>query len=180
MQEEAKEQEQVAIKSQDEETVQAEQVTLDAQIEQPVDDKDTKIEDLQAGLLRMKADFDNFKRRTQEERTQLSVFVTTDVVSKILPTLDSLQRAQTSVSNNLDEATLAGLELIVKQFEQALAGIGVEKIKALGEKFNPEIHEAVMRGENPELPAETVEIVFEEGYTCKGRVVRYSKVKVAN
>lgn len=179
MQEETKEQ--VLVAEQTPNEAPTEQVSeVQPQVEQPVDEKDAKIEDLQAGLLRMKADFDNFKRRTLEERSQLSLFVTADVIGKILPTLDSLERAQTSMADKLDAATLTGLEMIVKQFEQALAGIGVEKIKAQGEKFNPEIHEAVMRGENPDLPAETIEMVFEEGYTCKGKVVRYSKVKVVN
>ena len=179
MQEETKEQEQTSTE-QATETQQQTDVVEECAAEKTADDRDAKIEDLQASLLRMKADFDNYKRRTQEERTQLSVFVTADVVGKILPTLDSLQRAQTSMVDKFDEATITGFEKIVKQFEQSLTDIGVEKIKAQGEKFNPEVHEAVMRGENPDMPEETIDMVFEEGYTCKGRVVRYSKVKVAN
>lgn len=183
MQEEKNNQEQLVADEQTPETVQSEAAAPDveAQPAETTDNtNDAKVEELQASLLRMKADFDNFKRRTQEERTQLSLFVTADVIGKILPVLDSLQRAQTSMAATSDEATLTGLDMIVKQFEQALAGIGVEQIKALGEKFNPEVHEAVMRGENPDLPEETIEMVFEEGYICKGKVIRYSKVKVAN
>ena len=67
--------------------------------------------------------------------------------------------------------------MILKQFEQAFADIGVEKISTEG-KFNPELHEAMMRGENPELEDGSIEMVFEEGYIYKGKVVRHSKVKV--
>lgn len=180
MQEENKEQEQVIPETPAQDVEPDVVLETETAVAPEADAKDAKIEDLQTSLLRMKADFDNFKRRTQEERSQLSTFVTVDVISKILPVLDSMERAQTSMAASFDESTMTGFDMIVKQFEQALAGIGVEKIKAQGEKFNPEIHEAVMRGDNPDLPEDTVEMVFEDGYTCKGKVVRYSKVKVAN
>lgn len=137
----------------------------------------SQIEDLQNSLVRLKADFDNYKRRTQMEREQLATFVTADVVAKILPVLDSFKRAHVSLPSSTEPSVVTGLEMILKQFEQAFTDIGVEKISTEG-KFNPELHEAMMRGENPELEDGSIEMVFEEGYIYKGKVVRHSKVKV--
>ena len=136
-----------------------------------------QVEELQNSILRLKADFDNYKRRTQAEREQFSIFVTAEVVNKILPVLDSFKRAQASLPATVEESVRTGLDNILKQFEQAFANIGVEKISTT-EKFNPELHEAMMRGENSELETGSIEMVFEEGYVYKGKVVRHSKVKV--
>ena len=102
---------------------------------------------------------------------------TADVISKILPVLDSFKRAQDSLPNTVDENIKTGLDMILKQFEQAFTNIGVEKIVTEG-KFDPELHEAMMRGDNPDLEEGSIEMVFEEGYRYKNKVVRHSKVKV--
>jgi molecular chaperone GrpE len=144
-----------------------------------VDERDSKIEDLQNRLLRLQADFDNLRRRNNEEQTQLSGFVTAGVVGKFLKVLDNFERAEESIAKSPDSETIRlGLEKIHKQFEQALKELNVVEIQSQGEKFNPEFHEAIMRGENSELPEDTIDMVLEKGYKINNRIIRHSKVRV--
>lgn len=151
-----------------------------AQPEEPQkDEKDAKIEELQNRLMRLQADFENFRRRNAAEREQLSTFVTADVVGKFLKVLDNFERAEQSVKTTNDmSAIVAGMEKIKRQFEQAFKELEVEEIHAEGQKFNPELHEAVMRGQNPDLEDESIEQVFEKGYRLRNKIIRHSKVKV--
>lgn len=129
--------------------------------------------------MRLQADFENFRRRNAAEREQLSTFVTADVVGKFLKVLDNFERAEQSVKATNDmSAIVAGMEKIKRQFEQAFKELEVEEIPAEGQKFNPELHEAVMRGQNPDLEDESIEQVFEKGYRLRNKIIRHSKVKV--
>lgn len=152
----------------------------EAKPEEPLkDEKDAKIEELQNRLMRLQADFENFRRRNAAEREQLSTFVTADVVGKFLKVLDNFERAEQSVKTTSDMSTIvAGMEKIKRQFEQAFKELEVEEIPAEGQKFNPELHEAVMRGQNPDLEDESIEQVFEKGYRLRNKIIRHSKVKV--
>lgn len=152
----------------------------EAKPEEPLkDEKDAKIEELQNRLMRLQADFENFRRRNAAEREQLSTFVTADVVGKFLKVLDNFERAEQSVKTTNDmSAIVAGMEKIKRQFEQAFKELEVEEIPAEGQKFNPELHEAVMRGQNPDLEDESIEQVFEKGYRLRNKIIRHSKVKV--
>lgn len=153
--------------------VETETVVEDAQAQ--------KIEDLEKALLRVKADYDNFRRRTVDEKIQLSTFITADVVGKLLPIVDTFQRARNTIVKSADEQTLAGFDMIIKQFEQTFENIGVEKIATdVGASFDPMLHEAVMSGTNPDLSDNAIEMTFEEGYKYKDKVIRHSKVKVVN
>lgn len=143
------------------------------------DERDVKIEELQKQLLRLQADFENFRRRNAAEREQLSTFVTAEVVGKFLKVLDNFERAEQSVKTTTDMNTIvAGMEKIKRQFEQAFKELEVEEIPAEGQKFNPELHEAVMRGQNPDLEDDSIEQVFEKGYKLRNKIIRHSKVKV--
>lgn len=142
-------------------------------------EKDAKIEELQNRVLRLQADFDNFRRRTTVEKEQLATFVTVDVVGKFLQVLDNFERAEEAAKKTNDAAgVVAGMEMIKRQFEQTFKDLGVAEIEAAGQKFDPEVHEAVMRGQNSELDDDTVEMVFEKGYKLREKVIRHSKVKV--
>ena len=147
--------------------------------EPEVDPKDAKIEELQNRLLRLQADFENFRRRTNIEKEQLSTFVTANVVGKFLKVLDNFERAEASVEkgDNVD-AVVDGMKKIRRQFEDAFKDLKVEEIEAQNAKFHPNIHEAVMRGHNPELDDEIVDMVFEKGYKLGDKVIRHSKVRV--
>ena len=143
------------------------------------DEKDVKIEELQNRILRLQADFDNFRRRNTSEREQLATFVTADVVGKFLKVLDNFERAEDAARKSDDAAGIySGIEMIRRQFEQTFKDLGVEEIKAQGEKFDHEMHEAVMRGQNPDMDDDTVEMVLEKGYKLRDKVIRHSKVKV--
>lgn len=143
------------------------------------DPKDVKIEELTNRLLRLQADFENFRRRTNIEKEQLSTFVTANVVGKFLKVLDNFERAEASVEkgDNVD-AVVDGMKKIRRQFEDAFKDLKVEEIEAQNAKFDPNIHEAVMRGHNPELDDEIVDMVFEKGYKLGDKVIRHSKVRV--
>lgn len=147
--------------------------------EPEVDPKDAKIEELQNRLLRLQADFENFRRRTNIEKEQLSAFVTANVVGKFLKVLDNFERAEASVEkgDNVD-AVVDGMKKIRRQFEDTFKDLKVEEIEAQNAKFDPNIHEAVMRGHNPELDDEIVDMVFEKGYKLGDKVIRHSKVRV--
>ena len=143
------------------------------------DEKEVKIEELQNRILRLQADFDNFRRRNTSEREQLATFVTADVVGKFLKVLDNFERAEDAARKSDDAAGIySGIEMIRRQFEQTFKDLGVEEIKAQGEKFDTEMHEAVMRGQNPDMDDDTVEMVLEKGYKLRDKVIRHSKVKV--
>ena len=160
-----------------EETVAEEQA--EAKEEAVVDEKDEKITELNNRLMRLQADFDNFRRRTQGEKEQLSGFVTAGVVGKFLKVLDNFERAEASAEKTADlESLLTGMKQIRRQFEEVFKELGVEEIVAQDAKFDPNLHEAVMRGQNPEMEDETIDMVFEKGYKLHDRVIRHSKVRV--
>lgn len=160
-----------------EETVAEEQA--EAKEEAVVDEKDEKITELNNRLMRLQADFDNFRRRTQGEKEQLSGFVTAGVVGKFLKVLDNFERAEASAEKTADlESLLTGMKQIRRQFEEVFKELGVEEIVAQDAKFDPNLHEAVMRGQNPDMEDETIDMVFEKGYKLHNRVIRHSKVRV--
>ena len=143
------------------------------------DPKDVKIEELTNRLLRLQADFENFRRRTATEKEQLSTFVTAGVVGKFLKVLDNFERAEASAAKATDmEGVITGMQKIRRQFEATFSELKVEEIPAQDQKFDPQLHEAVMRGHNPELEDEIVDMVFEQGYKLGDKVIRHSKVRV--
>lgn len=143
--------------------------------------KDAKIEELQNRLLRLQADFDNFRRRNQEEQASLSRYVTASVAKEFLKVLDNFERAEDSLAKSMDgDALKVGMEKIHKQFEQALNALKIEEIKAQGEAFDPQFHEAVMQGANPEVKDDHVDLVLEKGYKIGDNIIRHSKVRVVH
>lgn len=145
-----------------------------------------KVADAEDQLLRSRAEFANYKRRTTEEALKLGTFTTCNVVKEFLKVLDNFERAEAQVEklkaenseNDMLNAVVAGMEKIKKQFGDTLKKLDVEEIKAQNEKFNPNLHEAVMRGENPDLEEDTIDQVFEKGYKIRESVIRTSKVRV--
>lgn len=149
--------------------------------EAEADPKDAQIEELQRRLLRLQADFENFRRRTAKEKEELSSFVTAGVVGKFLKILDNFERAEASAGKGDNvEAVLDGMQKIRRQFEDTFKELQVKEIEAQDAKFDPNLHEAVMRGQNPDLEDETIDMVFEKGYKLGDKVIRHSKVRVIN
>ncbi len=169
-----------AEEAQPEEKAEAkEEAKEEAAKEAEPDPKDVKIEELTNRLLRLQADFENFRRRTASEKEQLSTFVTAGVVGKFLKVLDNFERAEASAAKATDmEGVITGMQMIRRQFEAAFSELKVEEIPAQDQKFDPQFHEAVMRGHNPELEDEIIDMVFEKGYKLGDKVIRHSKVRV--
>ena len=141
--------------------------------------KEEEVTETRNRLLRLQADFDNFRRRNATEREELATYVTISVVNKFLQILDNFERAEAAAENATDvQSVVDGMAGIQKQFVKTLEDLGVKEIPAQGEKFNPNFHEAVMRGQNPEMEDETIDMVFEKGYQLHDKVVRHSKVRV--
>lgn len=169
------------------ENVQTEQTAEQPEMEAPKEEqaqaepdaKDVQIAELQNRLLRLQADFDNFRRRTAGEKEQLSSFVTVGVVGKFLKVLDNFERAETSFAQKPElDSMLTGLKQIRRQFDEVFKELGVTEIEAQDKKFDPTLHEAVMRGQNPDMEDETIDMVFEKGYKLNDKVIRHSKVRV--
>lgn len=169
-----------AEEAQPEEKAEAkEEAKEEAAKEAEPDPKDVKIEELTNRLLRLQADFENFRRRTASEKEQLSTFVTAGVVGKFLKVLDNFERAEASAAKATDmEGVITGMQMIRRQFEATFSELKVEEIPAQDQKFDPKLHEAVMRGHNPELEDEIIDMVFEKGYKLGDKVIRHSKVRV--
>ncbi len=138
-----------------------------------------EVEVLKDKMMRHAAEFDNFKKRTAKEREDLFSFAVCDTVEKFLPVKDNLERA-TAAAEGSDNGMLEGVTMILKQLDDIFAALGVEKIKTVGEPFDPELHNAVMHEENEAFGENTVSEELMSGFTCKGKVVRHAMVKVAN
>ena len=177
----AKEQEEVKAADEAKTADEAVEQQAEEAAETEADPKDAQIEELQRRLLRLQADFENFRRRTAKEKEELSTFITAGVVGKFLKILDNFERAEASAGKGDNvEAVLAGMQKIRRQFEDTFKELQVSEIEAQDARFDPNLHEAVMRGQNPELEDETIDMVFEKGYKLGDKVIRHSKVRVIN
>ena len=145
------------------------------------DKKDEKIEELTDKLTRQMAEFDNFRKRTEKEKSQMYEIGAKDIIEKILPVVDNFERGLASMPEDEKATPFAeGMEKIYKQFMTTLEGIGVKPIEAVGQEFNPDFHNAVMHVEDEELGENIITEEFQKGYMYRDSVVRHSMVKVAN
>ena len=130
-------------------------------------------------LLRLQADFDNFRRRSAKEGEEISAVVTQNFCKDMLPLLDNFERAMAAETKDV-EAFQKGVEMIFTQFQEVRKKNGLEQIEAVGQKFDPNFHQAVMRVEDPEKEDDTVAQELQKGYMVKGRVIRPSMVQVVS
>ena len=146
------------------------------------DKKDEKIEELNDRLMRQMAEFDNFRKRSEREKSQMFDFGAKDIVEKILPVIDNMERGLATVAPELLEtdAFAQGMEKVYKHFMTVLEQAGVKPIEAVGNEFNPDFHNAVMHVDDEEVGENIVVEEFQKGYMYKESVVRHSMVKVAN
>lgn len=126
--------------------------------------------------LRLQADFENFRRRTRQEKEELAAVVTQSLLKDMLPLLDNFERAL--AADKGAETFHQGVEMIYKQMVEALKKNGLEYIETAGQKFDPNFHEAVMRVQNPEKEDDDIALEMQKGYMAKGRVIRPSMVQV--
>ena len=132
-----------------------------------------------AQMLRLRADFDNFRRRSVKEREELAAVVTQGILTDMLPLLDNFERALLAEGSDLDSFR-AGVSMIYKQMQEALVKNGLEVIDTKDKKFDPNFHQAVMRVQDPEKEDDTIEQELQKGYMVKGRVIRPSMVQVVS
>ena len=131
--------------------------------------------------LRMMAEYDNFRKRVQKEKETLFTDGLADAVEKLLPVLDNLDRAAaTEVTTDEARAVLDGVNKVLDQAKEIFGKMGVTEIPAKGEKFDPELHNAVMHEDDPDSDESIVSEVFMKGYKMGDKVIRYSMVKVVN
>ena len=135
-------------------------------------------EELDDRYKRILAEFENFKKRSGKERESLYNSILSDVVEVILPVLDNLENALKVETQ--DEEYKKGIELVEKQFKDVLTAKGVEEIKALGETFDPELHEAVSSIQDENLGEKEIAQEYRKGYKLGNKVIRHSMVVVAN
>ncbi len=181
-----------AVEETVEETVQepAEEVTADVGggPGEDGDEKDALITELTAErdkyldlAQRARAEFDNYRRRSEQERLESVNNGVRDAITALLPVIDNLDRAVESAQNDTNFDSLKeGVEMVHKQLFEILANLGTEEIEAQDKPFDPNYHHAVMQGEaDDEHESETVLEVFQKGYSVKGKIIRHAMVKVA-
>lgn len=137
-----------------------------------------ELEDIKDRHTRLIAEFDNLKKRSAKERENLYGSIMGDVISSLLPVMDNLEKATEAESK--DEEYKKGIELVLKQFKDVLSANGVTEIEAVGQQFDPSIHEAVSSIQDENLGEKIVAQEYRKGYKIGNRVIRHSMVVVAN
>ena len=145
------------------------------------DKKNEQIAELTDKLKRQLAEFENFRNRTDKEKSQMYAVGAKDVIEKILPVIDNFERGLKSIPEDQKGGPVAsGMEMIYKQLITVLSDLGVTPIEAVGQEFDPNLHNAVMHAEDEGLGENIVAEEFQKGYKYKDTVLRHSMVKVAN
>ncbi|MBR5180716.1 MAG: nucleotide exchange factor GrpE [Clostridiales bacterium] len=172
------------VSDNDNEEEASEETEESAEAEEAAEDSDDKSEELEKRYMSLYAEYDNYRKRTQKEKENLYSDAVADVTKEFLTVLDNIDRAVENAKNadeNSIDKVIEGVELLGKQAGSVLTKIGVEEIKTeRGEKFDPNLHEAVMHVEDEELGEQEIAMVFTKGYMYKGKVIRHVVVQVAN
>lgn len=157
----------------------ADTVTFTAEEAEKLEQLAKDLESLKDQHLRLAAEYDNYRKRTAKEKEQIYSDAKIATVKEFLAVYDNLERAVAQEGDD-DSPHKKGMEMIFHQFEEILTKMGVEKIDAVGQPFDPEKHSAVMHIEDENLGENTVAEVFQQGFTLSGKVLRFAVVKVAN
>ncbi len=148
------------------------------------EDQETKklkseLADYKDKYLRLNAEFQNYRRRTEKEKNDIYKFGSEKIIKDILPILDNFERALSTSQENSEDSIKDGIEMIYKQFIDVLKKHGVEEIESIGKEFDPMLHHAVMQDESEESEPNTIIEVFQKGYMLHSKVIRPSMVKVS-
>ncbi|WNQ14211.1 nucleotide exchange factor GrpE [Paenibacillus aurantius] len=139
-----------------------------------------QVEEHQQRFLRAQADFDNFRRRSRQEKEDFAKYASAKVIEQLLPIVDNFERALTSSKETKDfEALLKGLEMTARQLEQVLKNEGLQAMETVGQPFNPDFHQAIMQVESEEHGEGIVVEEVQKGYVLKDKVLRPAMVKVS-
>lgn len=143
------------------------------------DKKDEQIEELNDRLKRQMAEFENFRKRSEKEKSQMFDMGAKTIIEKILPVIDNFERGLAAVPDDKkDDPFITGMDKVYKQMLTELDAAGVKPIECVGQEFDPDFHNAVMQVENDELESGTVAQELQKGYMYKDSVVRHSMVSV--
>ena len=151
-----------------------------SELEGQIEKQKSALSEAEDKYTRLYAEYDNFRRRTQKEKEGIYSDAYVDALEQILPILDNLERAAQYSATDSEHPLAKGLELTLKSFAETLEKMGVSEIPALGEQFDPNVHNAVMHVEDDSLGENVVAEVFMKGYIRGDKVLRHSMVKVAN
>ena len=164
----------------------AEQATVEAEVEQteqveapdPAAEAAAKLAEQEDKFLRLAAEYDNFRKRTAKEREALWTEVKANTAAAFLPVYDNLERA--IKQETADEAYKKGVEMTMNQLKEVFTKLGIEEIPAQGQTFDPNLHNAVMHIDDENFGENEITEVFQAGFRCGEKVIRFSMVKVAN
>lgn len=159
---------------------QAEEAVTEETVKADVAAVETALKEAENRYVRLQADFDNFKRRTNQEKDQLASFVKADVMKDLFPVLDNFERALSAPATDETKAFLDGFVMIHQNLMDMLSKHGLATIEAVGKPFDPNFHQAIMRVESDEYDDDTVCEVLQTGYTVDGKTVRPAMVKVVH
>lgn len=162
------------------EAVETEEVATETETAEPTAEEKLR-EELKAqkeSYLRLAAEYDNYRKRTQAEKLRVYADATAKAVEELLPLSDSVVAALESTPE--DDAQRKGIELIGNQLAKCLEKLGVEAFGEVGEAFDPVYHNAVARTDNPDLPENSIAMVFQKGFKTGDKVIRPAMVQVAN
>ena len=168
-----------------EETVEAKETQMDSSEaceetnSQAEENTNDELEELRDKLLRQMAEFDNYRKRTIKEKAAAYGNGVCDAIAAVLPAVDNLERAYTAALDS-DKAVAEGISMVLKQFDSIFDSLGISEIEALNQKFDHNLHNAVMHVEDEQYGEDEVIEVFQKGYKMDDRVIRHSTVKVAN
>lgn len=143
-----------------------------------VEELKNKLEEEEERYKRLFAEFENFKKRTKKDRENIYGMVTGDVVSRILPIMDNLEKA--AEVDTPDKNYKEGINLVVRQFSESLKDLGLEEIETIGQTFDPEFHEAISSVQDPSKGEKEIVQEYRKGYKIGNKVIRHSMVIVAN
>lgn len=145
-----------------------------------IDEKSKQCEEYLNSLQRVAAEFDNYKKRTAREKEALYSDAFCNAVSAFIPVVDNVERALQAFGKEENQNLREGVEMVFRQFKEVMKNLGVEEIKSVGEKFDPQLHNAVMHVEDDSCGESEVIEEFQKGYKLKDKIIRHSMVKVAN
>ncbi len=148
-----------------------------AQLEKKLADKEEELAAMTDRYQRMLAEYANYKRRTEQEKLQIGAYTKAELLTELLVSIDNMEKA---ISAPAGEDYKTGVDMVLRQFMDALNKMGLEEVGAEGEPFDPNVHNAVMREDADGIDEETVTAVFQKGYKLGDRVLRPAMVKVAN
>jgi molecular chaperone GrpE len=144
-----------------------------------IQELESKLEEMNQKNLRLQADYDNFRRRTREEQAASLKYKSQSLLEQLLPALDNFERAlKTEATNEQAKTLIQGMEMVYRQLADALKQEGLTEVPTVGEKFDPNMHQAVMQVEDSEYESNTVIEELQKGYMLKDRVIRPAMVKV--